>query len=145
MKFNFLERLKPKPAEKTDEQIAEEIKPFVENFEIKMLEARALLEVSDKNSSQKIWWQIEALIIDMNSNLREITNTFKKTKAGQEYFSIEEGEEKDSLLKIQQNIILEGTAFANYSSMVSRLKSFEDEAKEKLTPIVSEIDSEYVE
>lgn len=145
MKLNFLESLKRKPAEKTDEQITEEIKPFVENFERKMLEAKELLEVSGKNSSQKIWSQIEALIIDMNSNLREITNTFKKTKAGQEYFFIEEGEEKDSLLRIQQGIILEGTAFASYSSMVLRLKAFEDEAKEKLTPAVSEIDSEYVE
>ncbi len=145
MKFNLFESLKRKPAEKTHEQVTEEIKPFTENFERKMLEARALLEVSDQNSSEKVWGQIEALIIDMNSNLREITNTFKKTKAGQEYFSIEEGEERDSLLRIQQNIIIEGTPFSNYSSMVSRLKSFEDEAKQKLTPLVSEMDSYHVE
>jgi len=145
MNFNFLERFKPKPVEKTNEQITEEIKTFVENFERNMFEAKALLEASDKNSSQDVLNKIESCIIDMESNLKEITEYLKKTKIGEEYFMIEESEEKDSLLKVQQNIILDSTPFSNYSSMVSRFEAFKKEAQQKLIPEVSEIDAYYQE
>jgi len=145
MNFNFLERFKPKSIEKTNEEIAEEIKPFVENFERGMLEVKAMLEISDKDSSQEVLTKIESHIMDMRSNLDKITKYLKSTKTGEEYFLIEEREERDSLLKVQQDIILENTPFSGYPLMVSDLKSFEKEAQQKLVPNISEIDSYHTE
>ena len=70
---------------KKDKKIFEEIPYFVRNFNTNLKTGRDLLEKSNSDSSQSDLNKIQDCIINMNSNLLQITELFKKTKMLKEY------------------------------------------------------------
>lgn len=142
MKLNFLERFKPKEnREEEDGKIFEGVFTFINNFNQDMAEARVLLDSADKNSDQSTLDKIEGCILDMNSNLLQITELFKKTKVGEEYFFTDKSESSDSLKTAEEEILLEGTPFSAYPKMVRDFESFKAEAIKKLVPESSSLEN----
>jgi len=147
MNFKFWEKPQnPKNKEQgssneLSEQTLEDLKVFKNNFRVKLDEAKELLSVSDENSEQRVLSQIEALIIDAQSNLDKITECFKKTQIGQEYFIVKDSGESDSLILAQQTAVLDKTPFSNYPKMVSELENFRTESQNKLIKKDSWVDS----
>ena len=147
MKLNFWERFqKPKdrdqePSNELSEQTLDDLEVFKSNFRSKLDEAKQLLSVSDENSEQSVLSKIEILIIDAQSNLDKITECFKKTQIGQEYFIVKDSGESDSLILAQQTAVLDKTPFSNYPKMVSELENFRTESRNKLIKKDSWVDS----
>lgn len=145
MNLNFWERFqKPtdkEPSSELSEQTLGDLEDYKNNFRTKLDEAKQLLSVSDENSEQPILSKIEILIIDAKSNLDKITECFKKTQIGQEYFIVKDSGESDSLILAQQTAVLDKTPFSNYPKMVSELENFRTESQNKLIKKDSWVDS----
>lgn len=145
MSLNFskiFESKKPKEnREEKDKKIFEEVVIFINNFNQDMAEARVLLESADKNSDQSTLDKIEGCILDMNSNLLQITELFKKTKVGEEYFFTDKSESSDSLKTAEEEILLEGTPFSTYPKMVRDFEAFKTESIKKLVPESSSLEN----
>ena len=146
MNFNFgkiFERKKDSPEiiQEKENKIFEEANVFISNFYKKIEEARKILETEDENADQYVLDKIKSLYIDAESNLREVTDLLKQTVTGEEYFSIENSGNKDSLMLAQQEIVLEKTPFAVYPKMVKELINLKTDTLKKLMPEVSDLES----
>lgn len=113
---------------KTIEDVSGDAKIFIENFKINFEEATNLLKESGNDPSQSVLDQIQSLIIDMESNLRELEAVMNKTKEGQDYFLIKKQGVSDSLEMAQQEIILSETPFAEYANLKINFERFKKEA-----------------
>ena len=146
MNLNFgkiFERKKDSPEiiQEKENKIFEEANVFISNFYKKIEEARKILETEDENADQSVLDKIKSLYIDAESNLREVTDLLKQTVTGEEYFSIENSGNKDSLMLAQQEIVLEKTPFAVYPKMVKELINLKTDTLKKLMPEVSDLES----
>jgi hypothetical protein len=146
MNFNFgkiFERKKDSPEiiQEKENKIFEEANVFISNFYKKIEEARKILETEDENADQYVLDKIKSLYIDAESNLREVIDLLKQTEKGEEYFSIENSGNKDSLMLAQQEIVLEKTPFAVYPKMVKELINLKTDTLKKLMPEVSDLES----
>ncbi len=146
MNFNFDKIFKrkkdsPETIQEKENKIFEEANVFISNFYKKIEEARKILETEDENADQSVLDKIKSLYIDAESNLREVTNLLKQTVTGEEYFSIENSGNKDSLMLAHQEIVLEKTPFAVYPKMVKELINLKTDTLKKLMPEVSDIES----
>ena len=146
MNLNFgkiFERKKDSPENRQEKEnkIFEEANVFISNFYKKIEEARKILETEDENADQYVLDKIKSLYIDAESNLREVTDLLKQTVTGEEYFSIENSGNKDSLMLAQQEIVLEKTPFAVYPKMVKELINLKTDTLKKLMPEVSDLES----
>lgn len=138
----IFESRKPKEnREEKDKKIFEEIPYFVRNFNTNLKTGRDLLEKSNSDSSQSDLNKIQDCIINMNSNLLQITELFKKTKVGEEYFFSEKSESSDSLKTAEEEILLEGTPFSTYPKMVRDFEDFKTESIKKLLPESSSLEN----
>ena len=138
----IFESRKPKEnREEKDKKIFEEIPYFVRNFNTNLKTGRDLLEKSNSDSSQSDLNKIQDCIINMNSNLLQITEKFKKTKVGEEYFFSEKSESSDSLKTAEEEILLEGTPFSTYPKMVRDFEDFKTESIKKLLPESSSLEN----
>lgn len=144
MNFGFskiFERGNKKDSPESDEKIFSECLIFIENFDRKMSEAEKLFKKLDEKNDQILLGEIESLITDMKSNLKQLEDLIRQTNAGKDYFLLEETRDRDSLVLVQQKIIIENTPIENYIKMSKSLDRFIKDCQSKIFPLTSDLEN----